>query len=670
MSQNKFEILSDRDHILLRPQMYIGSTSPETIAQVVNYQYQELNVVPGLLKIINEIIDNSVDEAIRTNFKFANKIKVDIKKDESGVWLVMVEDNGRGIPSVQYEGIYQAEASWTRAKAGTSFNDDRTTIGANGVGSFATNCFSLYFHGSSCDGEKTVDVICQMNCHPDKIRTNVINKKSHTGTKVIFEPDLERFHIKDINEDHLYYIKDRLTNIQICYPQIKFTFNNEQIKIGSINDVAKQVNENSLPINVNDNIKIVISTSGSDQEFRFISYLNGLNLKNGGTHIDTFINKLSDELRPLLKKKYKIDVLPNQIKQNLFLGIWCNGFVNPKFDSQSKERLTNTSAEINSFFKDIEYDKIAKKLIINENIILPIVENILYKKEQQERKAARDALKKTAKIKSDKYVAATSKNTQDRNITLGEGLSSLSTHIAVRNPATDGSYALKGKVLNTNGIKKEEIAHNVELAELMGILGLNLYDKSINDEPTSLYKVIEMDDEYYIGKQDLLFDKPFNEYKTEKVVITDKILKHYKNQKNTVRQTGESVLNYGKIRIMTDMDPDGFAIECLLLQFFSMWPDLFLQKRIVRLMTPLVIAFKKNERKYLYSFQEIDEFKEKNKGYEYKYIKGLGSLNSSDYKEVVITNPKEVVITLDELYEENLNKAFGNDVGLRKEWLI
>ena len=101
MSKNKFQILSDREHIILRPQMYIGSTSPETITQVLNFKNQSINVVPGLLKIINEIIDNSIDEAIRTDFKFANKIDIKVQKDEiKNSYFVLVADNGRGIPIV------------------------------------------------------------------------------------------------------------------------------------------------------------------------------------------------------------------------------------------------------------------------------------------------------------------------------------------------------------------------------------------------------------------------------------------------------------------------------------------------------------------------------------------------------------------------------------------
>lgn len=418
-NQSSFKVLSDRDHILMRAGMYIGSISLETVTQLVDFKQKELKIVPGLLKIINEIIDNSIDEAIRTEFKFANKISVNIDTENN---IVTVTDNGRGIPVVEHNGIYQAEASWTKAKAGTSFSDDRTTIGTNGVGSFATNCFSTSFIGQSCDGTYKITVDCQDNCNADLIRTTK-TKSTKNGTSVSFRPDLKRFGIESITEDHLEVLKDRLFNIQICYPDIQFEFNGTKIKTGNTTQIASRIHQDALPLSANtDATKIILAPSGDDQEFRFTSYVNGLNLTNGGNHIDYIMNNICNELRPLIKRKWKIEVLPAQIKQHLFLGIWTSGFVNPKFDSQSKERLTNTQAEISQFFNSLDYAKIAKKIMVTENIIMPMIEAILYKKEQAEKKAAKAALKSSAKIKSDKLVAATNKDPEAMSIFLAEGL--------------------------------------------------------------------------------------------------------------------------------------------------------------------------------------------------------------------------------------------------------
>lgn len=159
-------------------------------------------------------------------------------------------------------------------------------------------------------------------------------------------------------------------------------------------------------------------------------------------------------------------------------------------------------------------------------------------------------------------------------------------------------------------------------------------------------------------------------YEIKKISTTDVNLKKYRNQKNVIRQTGDSVLNYGKIWIMTDMDPDGSHIQCLLLQFFSHWPDLFSQGRIRRLQTPLFVARKANKQNlYFYSFDEYEENKSKLHGYDIKYMKGLGSLLKEDYDNA-INQPKEIIISLDGVYESSLEKAFGDDSQLRKNWLL
>lgn len=507
-TNNSFKILTERDHILMRPGMYIGSVSLERVHSLLNvngnYAYHEVTVVPALLKIINEIIDNSVDEAIRTGFKHANIIEVNIDADE-----VSVKDNGRGIPVVKYDGVTQAELAWTRARAGTSFTDDRTTIGANGVGSFATNCFSKSFIGESSDGESVVEVLCAENCNPELTTSSVYKatKSSNiknSGTHVRFKPDLDKFGLTEITPDHLDVIKDRLFNISICYPKIKFKFNGALIKTGSGNDIAKLFNKDAVAFSSPDNFLLVFAPAGEDEEFRYVSYVNGLHLKNGGVHIDYVMAKLCAELQPLIKKKWKIDVVPNQIKQHLSLGFWVSGFQNAKFDSQSKERLTNSQAEVRAFLKNLDAEKYAKKILATDNIIMPMIESILYKKELAEKKSAAAKMKGVSKKKIANHITASSKRAMEKTILICEGLSAMGKYLEVRDSSTQGAYALRGKVLNTHGIKKEEITANKELVELMAILGLDLYSPAINEAPDELYEVNIDGATYIAGTQDII----------------------------------------------------------------------------------------------------------------------------------------------------------------------
>ena len=92
---DEFKVLTPREHVILRPNMYVGSVAYEPHERFLFGKYQSVSYVPGLVKIIDEIIDNSVDEGIRTDFKFANKIDIRFDLLEGSVTVV---DNGRGIP--------------------------------------------------------------------------------------------------------------------------------------------------------------------------------------------------------------------------------------------------------------------------------------------------------------------------------------------------------------------------------------------------------------------------------------------------------------------------------------------------------------------------------------------------------------------------------------------
>ena len=82
--------------------------------------------------------------------------------------------------------------------------------------------------------------------------------------------------------------------------------------------------------------------------------------------------------------------------------------------------------------------------------------------------------------------------------------SAISGFLSARNPYRDGAYALRGKVVNINGLKKEDIAHNKEYAELMGILGLNLYDSNVNEDPGELFEITLDDVKYVVAKNDII----------------------------------------------------------------------------------------------------------------------------------------------------------------------
>lgn len=419
MSDNNFKVMDDREYMLHRPEIFIGSMSECEHFGIYNYKYQKKIYVPSLVKIIEEIIDNGVDEAIRTNFKHANKITVSITEDMIRGWTVTVTDNGRGIPIVMHDGKYQAELAWTKPRAGSNFNDDgRTTIGRNGVGSACTNYFSTSFLGISGNGKECVTVSTYENCSEITTTIGKCDDK-HKGTIVKFAPDLKRFGLSDISQDTLDIIEDRLCNLSICYPEIDFYFNDKKIQNNNISQLVSNFPNKSFG-QYDENYTLVISPSGDDEEFRHLSYFNGICIKKGGNHIDYMIKGICDELIPMIEKKWKVSVLPNQIKQHLMLSIWVRGYENLKFDSQTKERVTNTIGEIKSFL-NIDFSRLASKILSNESIIMPMIEAIIRKKEAIEKRAITNAQKKAKKKKIADHIVANSNDPYEKTLFITEG---------------------------------------------------------------------------------------------------------------------------------------------------------------------------------------------------------------------------------------------------------
>lgn len=604
----EFEVLSEIEHILRRPAMYVGNASEENTTGYFNGEYKTLKVVPALLKIINEVIDNSVDEYVRTSGKFANKIEVDFISSDITGDSVSVRDNGRGIPVEKLAGgEYRPVLAWTQARAGSNFGDDadRVTIGMNGVGSVCTNVFSTEFRGITSDGKNKLSLVSTKNASTKDVK---VSKSSAKFTEVVFRPDLERLGGLDrITEDHVEVIRERLVNLAASYPGLQFFLNEERIKFTTPANFVSRFGDSHITLS-DDNGVIAILPSGKDEEFRLHSYVNGLFIKNGGSHVDYVLGGLCDELRPIIKRKHKIEILPNQIKQHLLLVTILRGVKNLKFDSQTKERLTNSKAELDLYLGNIDYKKLAKKVLETPDIIDPMIQSIIAKKEAADRLALARQQKKLKKVRIAKHVEAQGNDPEKKILYISEGDSAAGRLASLRNSKTVqtvGGYPLRGKVMNVHGMKPTDIVKNKEISELMAVLGLQLGKKADS-------------------------------------------------------------LNYGKIAIMTDMDTDGDAITCLLVNFFRNWPELFDEGRICRALSPLVIAQKGKNTKKFFTYDDFSKAKLDN-SWDVSYLKGLGTLNKETYRDM-INNPVLVHIELDE--SGSLDMAFGEDSDVRKKWLL
>ncbi|QLA10674.1 DNA topoisomerase II large subunit [Shewanella phage Thanatos-2] len=604
MIENKIVALSDKEHILKRPDMFIGSVVKETHDRFLFGKWTQVEYVPGLIKIYDEILDNSVDEAIRTNFKFANKISVVIDGPK-----ITVTDNGRGIPQddvVMPDGsiLPGPFAAWTSTKTGGNFGDDseRKTGGKNGVGSSLTNIFSSLFIGITCDGTTELTVNCS-NGTDNKSWSKKPGKVK--GTSVSFIPEFEYFGVNGLSATELDIILDRLETLAVVYPKIEFKFNGKVVK-GVFKTFAKRFDEEAL-IHDSDNFSVAIGRS--EEGFRQLTYVNNINTRLGGHHIDFFMDEFGNHLMGMIKSKYKIEVTKARIRECLTMVMFIRDMSNLRFDSQTKERFTSTYGDIKSHI-NVDFKKLAQQFMKNETVLMPIIELALARKEAADKAAEARAAKKVVKAKVVKHVKANKIGTNaETTLFLTEGDSAIGYLLSTRDQDTQGGFPLRGKFMNTWKMPYKKMLENREVFDILAITGLTLGDPDISN------------------------------------------------------------MSYKNIAIMVDADVDGTgSIFPSLLAFFSNWPELFHQNRIQFIRTPILILSKGNKTEWIYSQEEYESVKDKYESWDKRYIKGLGSLDVDEY-ERIIRQPVIDTIKLPENWEDLFELIMGEESAPRKEWM-
>jgi len=615
--EEKYQKLTDREHVLHRPYMYVGSTEPhngehhmfdgsEVTLETVVYN-------PAFLKIFDEIISNSVDEH-RKNYNLNEiRIKFNLDLGEITVW-----DNG-GIPVKKHpvHGEWIPEMIFSNLKAGSSFDDsqDRNTAGTNGVGATLTNIFSTRFSIKTCDGTNKFEQVFTDNM--SKRTRPKISKSGRGFTEISYITDLPRFQMKVIDLNSYKILYKRCLDAAACNPKLK-------IKVTTVKDKKTESNEIKFR-KFEDYIKLYVGESEyyyeeskdwrlgfakSKDGFTNVSFVNSVHTKDGGTHVDYITNQLISHLREMIKKKHKVDVKPNEIRNHLYVFIDCM-IVNPAFSSQTKEKLITEPSRFKT--KHEVTEKIAK-LIFKSEIIQSVLDWVEKKQLAEERAELRKLNRELTRGRVDKLIDAQKKGDRSKCI-LGiyEGMSALSAVRKFRNTQEMGAYPLKGKFINVHELANTKVIKNSEVTGLMGSIGLKL-----GEDPADL--------------------------------------------------------RYGKIYIYTDADPDGNSIAAQLINFFAKyWPELFEMGMIYKVMTPLVVANKGKQTLTFYTSEEFEHWINKKttnpSTWDIEYKKGLAALTDSEYGEI-IKNPKLVKIKLDKLHKESLEEWFGKESQPRKDRIL
>lgn len=345
----------------------------------------------------------------------------------------------------------------------------------------------------------------------------------------------------------------------------------------------------------------------SENGFKQVSFVNSNETSDGGTHVDYILNQIITPIREYINKKYKTDIKPSEIKNHIFLFV-NSTVINPSFSSQTKEKLIT---EVKNFGTEIQLTNKTIQSIIKSEIVNSIADWIERKKEADNNKEIRKLNSSLKNINDEKLLDAKSKFRDKCVLFITEGFSAGSAIRNFRNPQFQGAYMLKGKLTNVSKLKATDITKYDELVGLMSAIGLKLgYD-------------------------------PVN-------------------------------LRYGKIYICCDADTDGDAITAQIINFFNKyWSDLFRQRKVFRVLTPICVVKQGKNKQYFYTTKEFNEWSKKKdlKKYDIEYKKGLASLEDEEY-EMMLSDTKTFMFTRDSKADENLKIWFDDDAEPRKKELL
>ena len=640
-SADNIQVLEGLEPVRKRPGMYIGSTGPN-----------------GLHHLVYEVVDNCIDEAMAG---FCHNITVALEKDD----ICRVEDDGRGIPVDinKKTGISALELVLTKLHAGGKFDKSTYKVsgGLHGVGVSCVNALSEWLEATVCrDGIKYMEKFARGI--PSKEGVKEIGTSDKTGTTIRWKSDATIFTETIVYDFDV--LLSRLRELAFLNPGIQITFRDERLESpkeiilkfeGGINEYTKFLNEGKKvipeePIFVtgeqNDIIADVSMQFNDGFEEKLFSYVNDINTREGGTHLDGFKSAITFVLNKALEKNEKINKKLNGNKvekaknaakgkevkleklksEDILSGLTAVVSVKvpePQFEGQTKQKLGNT--EVRTVVDSLVKEKLTIWFEQNPQICNQVLEKAVneallrLKKKKMEETSRKDGMDSFGL--PGKLADCSSKHPEECEVYIVEGDSAGGSAKQGRNPKTQAILPLWGKMLNVEKVEAHKVINNEKLQPVIASLGTG------------------------IGKN----------FNIEK-------------------------LRYHKIIIMADADVDGAHISTLLMTFFFRYmPQLIENGHVYIAMPPLYrVEYKKAKfRKFVFSDEErdraLEELGENRDKAEVQRYKGLGEMEWEELRDTTMApenrKMKQVKITDAKMADQVFSILMGDDVEPRRQFI-